>query len=111
MSIDELVGKIMDIINNNRLKPDNSGNWFSGKELDTLRSLFESGGYYEARLFQMGKIDRRDRPIQAKRNKTLLDILDLIHANRLEPRSGGYLIGKLNQILCCYEEERKHARQ
>ena len=106
MSIDDLVVEIRKTIKKNGLPPDNTGNWFSRKELDALRTVFESSGYETARLFQAGKIDPRDRPIEVKRNKTLLEVLELIHEKKLDPKSGGYLIGKLNQVLMALLEER-----
>lgn len=94
-----LIDKIGKLIDEKRLFPGPSGNWFSNSQLDTLRRIYEKQGIETAKLFQTGRIDRRGRGFEQKQNEILLEILLEIERLELDPAIASYLIGRLNPIL------------
>lgn len=98
--IDRVVSQIVGIIKRKRLEKDRRDQWFANAQLDTLRKLLERQGYRTARLFQVGKIDKKDNRWEAARNEALVEILDLLGGkSALDVVTCSYILGKLNSII------------
>jgi len=97
--IDSTVKNIVDIVKKKKVEKDRRGQWFANSQLDNLRKLLEIKGYRTARVFQTGKIEKRDNRWEIVRNEALLDVLDLLGNSELDVSVCSYILGKLNPII------------
>lgn len=97
--INSAIKGIVGIVKKKRMETDRRGQWFANSQLDNLRQLLEIKGYQTARVFQIGKIEKRDNRWEIARNEALLEILDLLGDSNLEVTICSYILGKLNSIV------------
>ncbi len=97
--INSAIKEIRGIVKKKRVETDRRGQWFANSQLDNLRKLLEIKGYKTARIFQTGKIEKRDNRWELARNEALLEILDLMGKSNLEVTICSYILGKLNSII------------
>lgn len=99
--INQIIGQVVSIVKKKNVEKDRRGQWFANSQLDNLRQLLERKGFQTARVFQIGKIEKRDNRWEAARNEALLEILDLIgdKNNKLDLTICSYILGKLNSII------------
>ena len=76
--IDKVIRQIVVIVKRKRVEKDRRDQWFANNQLDNLRKILERQGYQTARIFQVGKIEKRDNRWEATRNEALLEILDVL---------------------------------
>lgn len=98
--IDRIIKQIVTIVRNRKVEKDRRDQWFANAQLDNLRKILERNGYQTARIFQVGKIEKRDNRWEAARNEALLQILDLLGSkSSLDVITCSYILGKLNSIV------------
>jgi len=97
--VDKLVAAVVDIVRKSGLRCDYRGQWFATSQLDSIRYILETRGWKTARLYQVGKIDQRDRPFDLKKNEALLRVVDAAATSGLDRITVSYTIGKLNSVL------------
>lgn len=97
--VDKLIGSIADIVRKHGIRHDERGQWFSANQLDAVRCILETRGWKTARLYQVGKIDQRDRPFDLKKNEALVEIIDAAAMSGLDRATISYTIGKVNSVL------------
>jgi len=97
--VEKLLGSVEKIVRKHGIRCDWHGQWFSTNQLDSIRYLLETKGWKTARLYQVGKIDQRDRQFELKKNEALLEIIDAAANSGLERTTVSYTIGKLNSML------------
>lgn len=97
--VDKLIGSVVDIVKQSGIRCDWRGQWFSANQLDAIRCLLETRGWQTARLYQVGKIDQRDRPFDLKKNEALVKIIEAAATSGLDRATVSYTIGKLNSVL------------
>lgn len=97
--VDDLVEKVVGIVQRKGIRCDRRGQRFASSQLDSLRHIFETRGWKTARLYQVGKIDPRDRDFELRKNEALLEIIDAAADSGLDRSTVSYTIGKLNSIL------------
>lgn len=107
--IKHLIKEINALIEQQELKPDWRGNWFSNNQLDALRQIYERDGMEASKLFQIGRIDRRGNRFERKKNEILLGVLELIEELDLSRKIASYTLGKLNPILDRTRKGEDHA--
>ena len=107
--IKHLIKEINALIEQQELKPDWRGNWFSNNQLDALRQIYERDGMEAAKLFQIGRVDRRGNRFERKKNEILLGVLELIEELDLSKKIASYTLGKLNPILDRTRKGEDHA--
>lgn len=92
-----------------RIEIDRRGQWFANSQLDNLRQLLERKGYQTARVFQVGKTEKRGNKWEIARNEALLEIIDLLgnKNNNLDITICSYILGKLNLIIDEIQKEGK----
>lgn len=107
--INSTIEGIVKIARKKKLETDRRGQWFANSQLDNLRKLLEIKGYKTARVFQTGKIEKRDNRWEIARNEALLEILDLLGKSNLEVTICSYILGKLNSLINeALKQEGKH---
>ncbi len=97
--INNIIQKIVEIVKRKRLEKDRREQWFANNQLDNLRQLLEREGYQTAKIFQIGKVEKRDNKWEISRNETLLDILNTLGNSDLDVMICSYILGKLNSII------------
>lgn len=97
--INSAIKDVVSIVKKKKVETDRRGQWFANSQLDNLRQLLEIKGYKTARVFQIGKIEKRDNRWEIARNEALLEILDLLGNSNLEVTICSYVLGKLNSLI------------
>lgn len=97
--VDKLVDEVVNIVRRQGIRCDWRGQWFASNQLDSVRYILETRGWKTARIYQVGKIDSRDRQFETKKNQALLEIIDAAANSGLDRSTVSYTVGKLNSIL------------
>lgn len=99
--IDMTIKEIVDIVKKKHIEKDRRGQWFANSQLNNLRQLLERKGYKTARIYQVGRIERKGNRWEIARNEALLEILDLLGSknNNLDVTICSYILGSLNLII------------
>lgn len=105
-TIHEIIEYISSLTGTSGLTPDWRGDYFSSGQLDDARKVLEKNGFEAAKVFVAGKVKPKGNPIELKKNKIILALLEkLASASSLDMPTKSYIIGKLNPILAVHRKE------